>query len=55
MIIIGELINAARKAVKDAVESKDGEAIQTLASKANADYIDVNAGIFVDDEADFAS
>ena len=50
MIIIGELINASRKAVKAAIEAKDGAAIAKLAqdqAEAGADYIDVNAGIFV--------
>lgn len=53
MIIIGELINASRKAVKTAIEEGDAATIQHLAVsqvEAGADYIDVNAGIFVDDE-----
>ena len=56
MIIIGELINASRKAVKAAIEGKDGEAIAKLATEqaeAGADYIDVNAGIFVGREPDY--
>ncbi len=54
MIIVGELINASRKAVKEAIESEDAEAIQALAlaqQAAGADYIDVNAGTFVEAEA----
>lgn len=54
MIVIGELINASRKAVKAAIESQDNGAIEKLAREqadAGADYIDVNAGIFVDQEA----
>ena len=50
MIVIGELINASRKAVKAAIEARDAEAIQDMArrqAEAGADYIDVNAGIFV--------
>jgi 5-methyltetrahydrofolate--homocysteine methyltransferase len=50
MIIIGELINASRKSVKEAIEAKDREHIQRLAreqAEAGADYIDVNAGVFV--------
>ena len=31
MIIVGELINASRKAVKAAIESKDAEAVKKLA------------------------
>ena len=58
MIIIGELINASRKSVAKAIESKDTEAIQKLA-KDQADnfsnYIDVNAGIFIEKEAEYLS
>jgi cobalamin-dependent methionine synthase I len=53
MIIIGELINASRKAIKAAIEAGDATAIQQVASNqaaAGADYIDVNAGIFVGQE-----
>jgi len=58
MIIIGELINASRKEVKKAIETGDSEAIQKIAkdqAEHGADYIDVNAGIFVDQEADYLS
>ena len=50
MIIIGELINASRKAIKAAIEAQDVEAIQKVAkeqAEAGADYIVVYAGIFV--------
>jgi len=53
MIIIGELINASRKAIKAAIEAVDAAAIQKVATDqaaAGADYIDVNAGIFVGKE-----
>ena len=53
MIIIGELINASRKVVKAAIAARDTETIQQLAidqCEAGADYIDVNAGVFVEDE-----
>ena len=53
MIIIGELINASRKAIKAAIEAQDAQAIQKVAqdqAAAGADYIDVNAGIFVGQE-----
>lgn len=56
MIIIGELINASRKAVGAAIEAGDGDAIQKIArdqAEAGADYIDVNAGIFVDREPEY--
>ena len=53
MIIIGELINASRKAIKAAIEAQDVSAVQKVAGDqagAGADYIDVNAGIFVGKE-----
>jgi len=56
MIIIGELINASRKAIKAAIEAQDAEAIQKVArdqAEAGADYIDVNAGIFVGQEPQY--
>ena len=56
MIIVGELINASRKSVGAAIEKNDAEAIKKLAidQVANgADYIDVNAGVFVRKEADY--
>jgi 5-methyltetrahydrofolate--homocysteine methyltransferase len=55
MKIIGELINASRKVIATAIENQDREAIQKAASdqfENGADFIDVNAGIFVDKEAD---
>ena len=56
MIIIGELINASRKAIKAAIEAQDAESIQKVAKEqadAGADYIDVNAGIFVGKEPEY--
>ena len=53
MIIIGEKINSTLKAVRPAIEAYDSETIQSLARQqveAGAAYIDVNAGMFVDDE-----
>ena len=53
MIIIGELINASRKAIKAAIQAQDAAAIGKVAADqaaAGADYIDVNAGIFVGKE-----
>ena len=50
MLIIGELINASRKAIREAIKSKDAPYIQQVArdqAEAGADYIDVNAGVFV--------
>jgi 5-methyltetrahydrofolate--homocysteine methyltransferase len=53
MKIIGELINASRKAIAAAIEAGDSEHIQQVAkdqAAAGADYIDVNAGVFVGEE-----
>ena len=47
MLIVGELINTSRKAIKEAVEKKDAAYIQQIAreeAEAGADYIDVNCG-----------
>ncbi|MDJ0818921.1 MAG: methyltetrahydrofolate cobalamin methyltransferase [Desulfobacterales bacterium] len=58
MIIIGELINASRKAIGAAIEGQDAAAIQKVAGDqhtAGADFIDVNAGIFVDKEPEYLS
>ncbi len=55
MIIIGELINASRKVIRQAIETRDRDVIQRVArdqDEAGADYIDVNAGVFVDNEAE---
>jgi len=56
MIIVGELINASRKAIGAAIENQDSEAIKKIAKDeldAGADYIDVNAGIFVGKEPEY--
>jgi 5-methyltetrahydrofolate--homocysteine methyltransferase len=55
MIIIGEKINSTNKAARAAIESLDTEFVQDMARKqydAGAAYIDLNAGMFVDGEAD---
>ncbi len=56
MIIVGELINASRKAIKAAIEKQDQDAIAQIAkdqSAAGANYIDVNAGVFVGQEPEY--
>ncbi|SDO36406.1 methyltetrahydrofolate cobalamin methyltransferase [Desulforhopalus singaporensis] len=56
MIVVGELINASRKKIGQAIMDKDAEYIRSVARsqyEAGADYIDVNAGIFVEEEADY--
>lgn len=55
MIIVDELINASRKAIGKAIDSKDSNIIRKVAKDQHdvgADYIDVNAGIFVEREID---
>ena len=56
MILIGELINASRKAIAGAIEAEDSDAIRKVAEAqdgAGVDFIDVNAGVFVGREADY--
>jgi len=53
MIVVGELINSTRKKIREAMEKRDAGFIKDLAKKqdeAGSDFIDVNAGAFVDDE-----
>lgn len=53
MIIVGELINASRKSVREVIEKKVAEGIAKLARDQRdngANYIDVNAGVFVNHE-----
>lgn len=53
MIIIGEKINSTLKSIRPAMESRDKTAIQDLALrqiKAGANFIDVNAGMFYENE-----
>lgn len=52
-MIIGELINSSRKAMRPLIGDWDGEAIAAVAKsqqEAGADYIDINCGTFIDDE-----
>lgn len=56
MLVVGELINASRKPIAAAIEAQDAETIKKVAKEqheAGADYIDVNAGVFVGQEADY--
>ena len=55
MLIVGERINASRKAIGEAIHKRDAAAVRDVARKqraAGADYIDVNAGIFAGREAE---
>jgi 5-methyltetrahydrofolate--homocysteine methyltransferase len=56
MIIIGELINASRRVMGAAIEARDTAVIQKTAGDqagAGADFIDVNAGVFVGKEPEY--
>jgi 5-methyltetrahydrofolate--homocysteine methyltransferase len=56
MEIVGELINASRKKIGEAIKSEDVSYIQETAKQqrdSGADYIDVNAGIFVGKEKEY--
>lgn len=56
MIIVGELINASRKAIREAIEAGNGDYIKDIASQeaaAGATYIDANAGVFVGEEVKY--
>jgi cobalamin-dependent methionine synthase I len=53
MIIIGEKLNSTIPAIRPAIEAYDRDAIADLALKqitAGASFIDINAGMFVEDE-----
>ena len=55
MIIVGEKINTSRKSIEQAVSNRDSSFIVNIAreqAEAGADYIDVNAGTFVETETD---
>jgi 5-methyltetrahydrofolate--homocysteine methyltransferase len=55
MLIVAERINASRKQIAQAISAGDRAFIQEEAkaqTRAGADYIDVNAGTFVGEEAD---
>jgi len=54
-MIVGELINSSRKAIRPAIKDYDANAIIALAKKqemAGADYLDINCGSFTLDEPD---
>lgn len=56
MIIVGELINASRKVICQAILDKDEKYIKQIAKEqcdAGANYIDVNAGVFVGKEFEY--
>ena len=55
MIVIAEKLNSSIPRIKKAVEDGDAELIKQIAldqTNAGADYLDVNAGVFVNDECE---
>ncbi len=55
MLIVGERINSSRQPISQAIEKRDKEFISKEAikqSEAGADYIDVNAGTFIEGETE---
>ena len=56
MLIVGELINASRSSIREAIETENVEAIKRVAKdqvENDADLVDVNAGVFADREVDY--
>jgi cobalamin-dependent methionine synthase I len=55
MLIVGEKINSSRKSIREAIERRDAAFISEVArnqAEAGADYVDVNAGTFVEQETE---
>ncbi len=58
MLIVGELINSSRKKIAAAIENKDSGYIKKTAlaqMESGADFVDVNAGTFADNEEKYLS
>lgn len=56
MQVVGELINASRKVIRPMIEEQNATEIAKVAQAqhdAGAAFIDVNAGVFVDKEAEY--
>jgi len=56
MVIVGEKINTSRKNIEEAVKKQDAAFIIKVAraqAEAGANYIDVNAGTFLEQEVDY--
>ncbi len=56
MLIVAERINASRKSIGEAIKAKDADFIRVEAkaqAAAGANYLDVNAGTFVGQEAEY--
>ncbi|MHB8075853.1 methyltetrahydrofolate cobalamin methyltransferase [Desulfosporosinus fructosivorans] len=53
VVVVGELINTSRKAIREAVEKRDIEYIQQIAKaqeESGAHYLDINCGTMVGEE-----
>jgi len=53
MVVVGELINTSRKAIREAVEKRDVQYIQQVVKaqeEAGAHYLDINCGTMVGEE-----
>ena len=53
LLLVGEKINSSRKEIKEAIEHSDANKIQKIAkeqAQAGVNYIDVNAGLFLEQE-----
>ena len=56
MLIVGERINSSRKTINQAIKDRNAEFIRGEAraqAEAGAHYIDINAGSFMEHEADY--
>ena len=56
MLIVAERINSSRKAINQAIRDRDADFIRSEAktqAEAGAHYIDVNAGSFMEQEAEY--
>ncbi|HMA67804.1 MAG TPA: methyltetrahydrofolate cobalamin methyltransferase, partial [Desulfosalsimonadaceae bacterium] len=56
MQIVGELINSSRKPIKAAIDAEDSAEIKKIAKdqyEHGADFIDVNAGVYVGKESGY--
>lgn len=56
MEVVGELINASRQPIVEAIKAQDADAIKKVAKDQQdhgANYIDVNAGVFADKESEY--
>ncbi len=56
MEIVGELINASRQPIKEAIEAQNAEYIKKVAKDQEdhgANFIDVNAGVFANKESEY--